>query len=184
MNKLNINLLPIEMEQSKKSAKRKALVIRLSVIFLIVMIGLTSLVMVVAITQNFALRLEESKLKQSKDQITAMQEKEGLLFILRNRLDGINNINSRPSPAASAYNLLTSLVPPGVSMLSFSVGKNANVSISGETSSVVALNNFFTNLSDPAKHEGKIGNTKIENLGRGGATDRIRFDLGVNITGK
>ena len=181
--KININLLPPELSSAIKDRGRKTLIVRASVIFLIIMIGITSVFISVILAQSLQFKEVEQKLAASESDIAGLKNQEGILINLKSRVDGINNLYNAPSPQADAFNLMTSLMPGGMSLNTFTINKQNNLVLGGETSSTKVLETFFTNLTDPTEHLGQISTVKLDSLARN-QNGSLRFDLTITLTGQ
>lgn len=181
MDKLSINLLPLELRSDTKRENRKKLIIASSIAALTGFIFLTLVIFGFRLYQGVKNSDLAKQTKENRDQISALKNKEELFFLLKDRVTKINSLSTQDNQSVLAFNLITFLIPGGVEVNSFSVDKTGKIALSGETNSLSLLNDFFDNLIDPKKNEGKIVSTKLESLTKNG--DRIKFDVSISLTG-
>ena len=146
MNKLEINLLPPELNISKKEGLRKKLVFRTSLGFLTLTILATVILFALVIAKNLQLKNETISLVNLKNKINSHKEQESLASVLRERVNSINALLKKESPEVEAYNLITTLMPPNVNLLNLSLDKNRKMLLTGETSNFSLLE-IFTSLA-------------------------------------
>ncbi|EKD90604.1 MAG: hypothetical protein ACD_30C00112G0045 [uncultured bacterium] len=180
MNKLEINLLPPELNISKKESLRKKLVFRTSFGFLVLTILATIVLFALVITKNFQLNNKTSSIETLVNSINSHKEQESLASVLRARVNSINALLKKESPEVEAYNLITILMPPNVNLINLSLDKNRKMLLTGETSNFALLDSFFTNLTDPKIHLGRINGTSINSLSVTQGS-RVKFDLTINL---
>lgn len=181
MEKISINLLPPELGAEKKEQAKKRLIVNLSVILLVVTIIITASILGFELYQRLNLSQEDKKLQSVKSKIEALHEEEVLNFVLKNRLEAISRITQDESPQAQLFKMILAITPKEVRMLGFSMPKEDEISISADTSSNNALDQFFNNLTDPVKNEGKISKSQINTLSLG-STGRIKLELTINLS--
>lgn len=176
MDKISINLLPTELIQSKKKQSRRSIVIRSNIAILALMILVTAGVLGYGIFLSTKLSSVKSHLEETKNQVGTLKEKEEIILNLKSRLAAITQIDSVASGAVNSFYLMQSLIPEGVSIQNYSLTPGGQVTVQGEAQNSKAMNEYFNNLTDPKKHNNKIGIVKIENINRG-IGSQIRFDL-------
>jgi hypothetical protein len=177
---ISINLLPPELAVASKKKEKHIFFNQISIGVLILMIVITALVFGFTFAQSQAQKKSQENVATAVSQISALKPKEEVISIVKNRLGGISGVISQDSIQTKAFNLIFTLVPENMLILSFTVDKSGKVELSGETQSISALDQLFEGLTDPKKNEGKISSAKIESLNRrlGG---KIRFDLTINL---
>lgn len=180
MAEIKINLLPKEFYEPKKGQGRKLLIFNLSILVLVIMVFLTAAVFITGFLSSNNIKNLEEELDEQKTQTQSLKDKEALLFVLKERLTLVTAINKSESPQSKAFNLITSLLPSQVVMLTFSSDKNGQVVVSGETASNKALQQFFNNLTDPAINEGSIQKVQLSSLNLS-SLGVIRFDVTFNL---
>ncbi len=183
MDKLKINLIPPEIkEQAKKEAKR-SFIVKISAALLGVLILFTAGLLAVIVFQNMALQSLNTQLEEEKAKIAGLKENEAVVFFLKNRIDSINQFSDGHYKQGETYDLISSLIPPGINLVSLQIDKTPTVNLQGDTAATVALNNFFNDLMDSGKNEGKIASVSVESLNRS-QSGNIGFNLVITMTGK
>lgn len=180
-NKLSINLLPVELRKDTIKEIRKRRILTGSVVILLSMVLITSIVLGIRFFQSTQNQRLAQETQNSRETISALKNKEELIFLLKNRIAKINQLSTLDSQSVLGFNLITFLIPESVEVNSFAIDKTGKISLSGETTSLSLLNELFENLTDPKKNEGKISSTKLEGLTKSG--ERIRFELLISLTG-
>lgn len=182
MDKLKINLIPPEIkEQAKKEAKR-SLMVKVSIGLLGLLIILTVSILAVIIFQNAVLQALNKDLEEQKTKIASLDEKEAVVFFLKNRIDGINQFSKNQDEKESIYELIRKLTPVEISLASLQIDKTNIVSFQGNTNSTAALDVLFNNLIDPKTSEGKIASVSVESLSKT-QNSNITFNLAINLAG-
>lgn len=180
MSKISINLLPVELRVETVAEARKTVILRLSIFSLVLMLLVTSAVLGFRFIQSTQNQRLAAQIRQVKEKINSLAEREQLSVILRQRLSGINSLISQDTPQSASFNLVSTLTPPQVRIINFNADKGGKVLLDGETNELTALNKLFDNLTDPKKHEGRIASTRVESLSRSGQ-DRIKFALVITL---
>lgn len=181
-DKIRINLLPPEIkEQSKKKAKQ-SLVNRISIGLLGLLIIITAGILVMTVMQSLEVNSLTTSLDQKKLAVDALKDREAVVRLLKDRIDTINQFTENRYQQGQTFNLLKNLIPTGINLTTLQVDKTNIVSLSGETSSTTSLENFFEDLTDPQKNEGKIASVKVLNLNEA-PSGNIKFDLDINLKG-
>lgn len=167
MNKLSINLLPIEFrEQDLKAAKfYKIQIIGVAVILLMVFLSSSTVALRILQSQNISRIQKELTLSEQK--VAGLKNTEGLLSLLKNRLTTINQILGSFSKQTQMYNLVTKLLPPSVAVSSISVGKNGEALILVTAPNGDSLDELIGNLTSRETNEDKVSQVSLENVNRG-----------------
>ncbi len=184
MTKLSINLLPPELEAAKKQKKRFSKSLKLSIIFLAVVIGVAAVVLSIRLSQNVILSNTTKDLEKAKATLNSPEynQKEGVAITLKNRLESIGTLLTQETYASYAFNLLTGLVPANVNLTGFSVDSKGVAKITAETNNISALDSFFNQILNPDKNQKKITAVNIDSLSRS-KSDIYRTELSVNLPG-
>lgn len=180
MDKLKINLIPPEIKEKAKKAAKSAVIFRLSVGLLGVLILITVGILMIIIYQGVTVQALNSDIEAEKQALTPLKDKEAVVYFLKNRIDSINKFVVTQNTQNELFEIITGLLPPGVSLLALQINKSSQVVLQGETNSSVSLNNFFNNLTDPQTHDGKIASVTVESLNKS-QTGVIRFSLMLNL---
>lgn len=178
MDRISINLLPIDLKDNKKNLKKKRLLNTLSISLLGVLIIITGILVVLSLIQNKQLNSEKEALSSMGNTITSLKQKEAAVVILKKRLANVSEIMNEKYPQTDSFLLVTSLIPEDVYMQTFSTNQKNSVALQGTSNDASSLQKFFDNLTDPKINEGKIIKTVISNLNRG-STPKLGFDLEI-----
>jgi hypothetical protein len=177
---IKINLLPPELEASKKNAQRKNLINQLS-------ISLLSLVILIAIGTIIYGRYQSSHLGSSNDKLTAAKEslsslsaQESALLSTKSLLSGITTVSQKDYNQLAIYTLISSFLDPQSKLMSFSIDKKNKVNLSLEASSSASLQSFFDNLTSPTTNQGKLNKINIDSLSQA-SNNKIRFEMNFAI---
>jgi hypothetical protein len=181
MRKLSINLLPPELEENKKKARKRAFVFRISVGILALMIILSISGLVLDIVQGLALQNEKKRVDVVKAQVSNYKDQEGLLLILKDRLGVISSLLNVDTPHAKAFTLITTLTPANVVIQTFSIDKKGAILLGGEADNPQSLQRLFDNLTSPKVNENKITNVKLDSLNVSDDAS-IRFNLVLTLS--
>jgi Tfp pilus assembly protein PilN len=166
MDRISINLLPLDLKENKKNLKQKRLINTISIGILTSLVIVSGVLVVLSILQNNQLNSEKNQLTNLENTVSSLKEKEAAVIILKKRISDISQIRNQKYPQADSFKLTTSLLPE-------------NVSIQGLSTDAASLQKFFDNLTDPKINEGKITKTVITNLNRG-SSPQLGFDLEIN----
>lgn len=177
MSKISINLLPPEILDEDKIKGKQPLFTKISISLLILIVALTVAVFMYGISQSLALKNLENQVDQASLKVTTLKEQEGLLTLLKARIDKIKSLAGQESPPAQAFNMISGVMPAEMKLLSFSMDKNSRIILSGETSTTVSIKSFFDSLMDTGK-SGGVSSVKVESLSRS-MDGKIRFDLTI-----
>jgi hypothetical protein len=182
MQNITVNLLPEEFLVEKRLKQKKALFLRISAIFFVTGLIITSSVLLLRLAQNQTFQTAQTQLEQERNQVSSMQENESALFILKNRLDLINKLNNTESIPVNAYNLISGIIPTGANILGFTMTKDNEISLTVETSNTVILDQLFNSLLDPKSNKGYITAVKLENIRL--QQDKVIVDMALGYDAK
>jgi hypothetical protein len=183
MEKISINLLPIELREKSKKNTRKNRINQASIGVLVVVIIITLSVLSWTIVLKSSLQKANSDLATITQQVQAQKEKEGLVVLLKSRLDIINKLIQKESISTQSFNLISSLLPIDIKMLNLAVDKSGKIRMTASTTSLTSMQSFFNNLTDPKKNEGKITATKVESLNKT-QDGNYNFELTISYSTK
>lgn len=175
MQSISINLLPPELQTLKEQEIKRARFNKLSLGILGVTMLFVGLSIFLKVTQVFDTTSLNSEVASLKSQLTQFKTQEGLAFLIKDRLTTIQQKKSEESVPVVSFNLTEKLIPSGVKISSFNVDDSQTISISGATTSLASLQQFFDNLVDQNLTEGRIKNVEVESLSQN--TSGISFDL-------
>jgi Tfp pilus assembly protein PilN len=179
MDRISINLLPLDLKENKKNLKQKRLINTISIGILTSLVIVSGVLVVLSILQNNQLNSEKNQLTNLENTVSSLKEKEAAVIILKKRISDISQIRNQKYPQADSFKLTTSLLPENVSIQSFNSEKANMVTVQGLSNDAASLQKFFDNLTDPKINEGKITKTVITNLNRG-SSPQLGFDLEIN----
>lgn len=180
MDKIKINLLPPEIKEKEKKDVRQSLINKISIALLGVLILFTSGILAVVIYQGSTINLLNADIEKEKSRIQSQKDKETIVFLLKNRIDTINQFTNKRYKQGEIYDLITGLFPQDVALRTILVDKTTKVAVLGNTESPLALQTLFDNLTDPKTNEGKIETVTVENLSNN-QSGKINFDLSINL---
>ena len=93
-----------------------------------------------------------------------MKNTESSVFLLKNRLDKINQLAGQESVPVQAYNTINRIVPPDAHVLAFGMSSDDKITIAIETSDTETLDLLFNSLLDPKVNEGYFSSVKLDNI--------------------
>ena len=167
MDKFTINLLPQQIQLDAALVKRKSKLIKISIAFLVLLIVITASALFFSIVQQQDIKNVDNKISQSTVAIGTYKEKEGLVTLLKDRLETIKTVNKKEYLVGSIYLLFSSLVPEDIKLSQLGVSRDNAVGANGSTVSTASLRLLFNNLIDPQKVANKFGPISIDSLSKG-----------------
>ncbi len=166
MTKIAINLLPIEFRtQALKNAKFYKIQ-TIGIVTILLMILLSSITVALRILQSQNISQIQDKLTQSEQKITKLKNIQASLFLLKNRLNTIDQFLGIPSKPSEIYELITKLTPATVSISSVSVSSTGEVLVLAAAPDGTALDSLITNLTSQENNEDKISQVSLESINR------------------
>lgn len=166
MEKIAINLLPLEIIIKERHSAKLIFVNKVSVVILLSLVFLTSSMLALRILQNSQLKAASDNLALASNRVLNLKDKEGYVITLKSRLNLIQSLLG-DSKKESAFNLISGLVPPGVNPNQISVDKSGNIILSLQTNSLEALDKFILDLSNPQKNSNLVIRVDLESFSRG-----------------
>ena len=167
MAKIAINLLPLEFRAQELKAAKFYKIQTIGIATILLMIFLASLTVVLRILQSQNISQIQNQLTLSEDRISGFKNTQGSLFLLKNRLTTINQYLGTPSNQSQMYTIVTSLMPPAVSINTISVDKSGEVLLLASASDGSSVDDLIANLSFKENNEGKISQIFLETVSRG-----------------
>lgn len=167
MEKISINLLPIEFTQQQVKKAKFYKIQALGVSIILFMVFLASLTVALRILQSHNIQKVEAQVSQQEERITTFKDRQASLLILKNRLTAISQYLGVSSPQAGIYKLVNELLPPSVSISSISVNRNGEVLVSALVPDPLTLDEAVSNLTSKDKNQNKISQVSIDSLTRG-----------------
>ncbi len=167
MAKILINLLPPEiMVQELKKAKFYKIQF-IGIIIVLVMVFLASLTVALLILQNHSISVIQASLAQEEQKVSDLKNTQASLFLLKNRLNVINQYFGTSSQQSSMFRLIDKLIPVSVLINAITIDKNGGVILLATVPDSTILDNLINNLTTQEINEGKISQVSIESLNRG-----------------
>lgn len=179
-NSISINLLPREILEENKRTTQKPWLNRASIALIALSIVVTVGVFVFRLTQGLNINSTKQTVQELETKIGSLKEKEGLVTVLKTRLEKINTLSSQDSIHTQSFLTVVALMPPQVTLTSLNVAKGDRVTITGETNSTTLLESFFNNLLN---EPGKVSAVKLESLSRT-QKGSLRFDINFTLITK
>lgn len=180
MDKIKINLLPPEIKEKAKREAKQSLINKISIAFLGGLILITSSILAQVISQGATVNFLNSEIEKEKSRIQSQNDKEAIVFLLKNRIDTINQFANNRYKQQEVFDFINSLFPQGIAIKRVSIDKTTKVVIGGETDETLALQAFLSNLTNPQINGGKIAFVIVENLNKS-LSGKINFELSVNL---
>lgn len=184
MEKISINLLPLELRTKSKAEISHSLVVKLSVGVLVFSIIISALALSWSVIQSQQLKKTGQEYQSIISKIKANEKKEGLITLLKNRLALISQISEKESEQTSAFNLVNSLIPQNVQALNLKIDKSGSVEINCFSNNLQDVKILIDNLTDSSQTEGKITSAKIVNFTKNSSGYIFEIELSFNSKGK
>lgn len=167
MAKISINLLPPEiMAQELKKAKFFKVQFA-GIAIVLVMVFLTSLTVALQILQSRSIAVIQATLAEEEQKVTDLKDTQASLFLLKNRLNVINQYFGTSSQQSSMYKLLDKLIPVSVLINAITIDKTGGVILLATVPDSLILDNLVSNLTTQEINDGKISQVSVETLNRG-----------------
>ncbi len=180
--KITINLLPLEVRQSNLADKKKIWIIRSSIGFLTLMVGIAAGLLSLLLFTSYQIKNESKLLDEAKTTVSSYQTQESLNVVLKNRLDNIEKITTAKNSQNTTFNFLIPLIPADIIITDFNISKENLVTLGAETNSADTLDTLFSRLTDPKAHEGKIAKVRMDSFTR--SSTLLKFTLQITMTKK
>lgn len=179
MGKILINLLPPEIAIQEKQINKKNWVIKITSLVIVLVIAITSVALGFSVVKTSEEQQSLQELEKARSEIASLNNQEGYLNLIKQKLTKISTLKDLDTSQISALNLISNLIPEGIQLASLSVGKNSQVTISGQSGNIEVLNSFFNNLTNEEKNNGKISKVAVGNLSA--TRDKFKFDLTLSL---
>lgn len=176
--KLSVNLLPQEILLERVQSSKLSLINKLSVVFLMILIFLTSATLGLRFTQNLELKSTKDNLVRAEGRIADSQNKEMALLTLKQRLASIQGLMGGDTKIKNIFNLVIFLTPADIQVTEATVDKSGAMSLSMSTANLFSLESLVASLGDKEKSSGLIAKVDMDglSLGRDGL---FRFALKI-----
>ncbi len=167
MAKISINLLPPEiMAQEFKKAKFYKIQFA-GIAIVLAMVFLTSLTIALRILQSRSIAVIQATLAEEEQKVTDLKDTQASFFLLKNRLNVINQYFGISSQQSSMYKLLDKLIPVSVLINAITIDKTGGVILLATVPDSLILENLVNNLTTRETNESKISEVSVETLNRG-----------------
>ncbi|MDD5147263.1 MAG: hypothetical protein PHV63_01765 [Candidatus Daviesbacteria bacterium] len=167
MARILINLLPPEvMAQELKKAKFYKIQFA-GIIIVLIMVFLASLTLALRILQNQSIAVIQATLAQEEQKVSDLKGTQASLFLLKNRLNGIDQYFGKSSQQSSMYKLIDKLIPVSVLVNAITIDKTGGAVVLATVPDSASLDNLVNNLTNKEVNESKISQVSVETLNRG-----------------
>lgn len=167
MQKLSIDLLPIEFKAQALKRVRFYKIQAIGVAIILLTTFLSALVVSLRILQSQQIVQVQARLSEAEQKISSRKNTQASLLLLKNRLTTINQYLGTPSKQSRMYNLITKLLPAAVSINTISVDKSGEALVLATIPDGNYLDSLIDNLISKESNEDKIKGVSIESLSRG-----------------
>lgn len=167
MEKISINLLPLEFTAQDAKRTQFLKVQFIGIIIILAMFFLSSLTVTLRILQSQNISKVSAQTQSLEQRITSYAGKQTQLLLLKSRLQSIGIFLGIPSKQAGLYNLVEKLLPQALTVSSLSVDKTGTVVVVGVISSADSLDELVSSLTEKEKNEDKLAKIEIDTLSRG-----------------
>lgn len=165
--KLSIDLLPLEFKEEELKNTKFYKIQLIGIMIILVMFFLSSLTVSLRILQNQNMQRLQNNLSVTEQRITDLKSTQAAIFILKDRLATINQYLDSPSEPNKVYRIVSKLLPPSATINTFSVDRNAQVSLTITITDNNVIDTVLENLMNKEKNEGKIETVTVESINRG-----------------
>lgn len=178
MEKISINLLPLEYATEEIKRAKFYKVQLLGVVAILLVVFFTSLAVALRILQSQNIREVQTTLSQEEERVSRLKDRQTSLLVIKNRLSTINQYLGVTSKQVSTFNLLNQLLPPQLAISSLSVNRSGDAFIVALAADNLTLDNLVSNLISKDDKSQKISQMSIDTLTRGrDGIYRISFKL-------
>lgn len=167
MAKISINLLPPEIMAQELKKARFYRIQLVGITIILVMVFLASLTVALRILQSRNIAVIQATLAEQEQKVSDLKDTQVALFLLKNRLNVIDQYFGISSQQSSMYSLLDKLIPDSVSVNAVTIGKNGTVTLLATVPDSAILDSLVNNLVTKETNEGKISQVSLDALNRG-----------------
>src|SRR3989344_749919 len=146
MEKISINLLPLEYAAEEIKRAKFYKVQLLGIVAILLVVFFSSLTVSLRILQSQNLRKVQATLSQEEEKVLQLKSKQAALFVIKNRLSTINQYLGVTSKQVSTFNLLNQLLPPQVAISSLSVNRSGDAFVVAMVPDHLILDNLVSSL--------------------------------------
>lgn len=182
MAQITINLLPTVIAETQKLGRKRSFAIKISVLVILFAIVIITAILIYRVVQLSRVRAANMEVELTQTEVATLSKEEGLVNLLKERINLISGIIQDDSEQTQAFNLITSLKPQDVRIINLAVNKVQTITLGGESTTTSALEEFFNNLTSLEKHKGKIVKVEVQSLGQS-INGVYKFDLLITLNG-
>lgn len=166
MQKISINLLPVEFKIIQQSEQRFLKIQTISIAVLLLFIFLATTTVALGYIQSQDVKNAQVNLDSAESAVSGLKSKESSLVALKNRINSISEVKKDPSKQRIMYSLVDGLIPANVNVSSLSVDKSGDVVIAAVFSDIQSFDSFTQDLVNRNKNQDKIKEVDIDSLSR------------------
>lgn len=180
MDKVDINLLPTEVNIERQKQAKFSRVQLISIGILLILILAASVSVAFRIVQSQKQERLSKEVGALEEKVSSYKDKEATLVVLKNRITAITQLLSGERLQTVMFNLITDRIPVSVTITSISVDRAGNVLVSLLAPDSHSLEQTLSELTNSEAFE-KISNINIESLASG--KDGV-FRMNMKISSK
>jgi hypothetical protein len=173
-----INLLPKETLIASRESDRIRLVNRITISIFMTLLFFTSVTLTMRFLQNLQYTKATGNLVSAQEQYSSLKDKEGYVYLLKQRLGLIENLTSDNKKTA-ILNTVMSLIPSDISLTVISVNRTGGVTLTASTTSIDSFNSFVSALNSKEKNSNLISTVDLDSLSLG-KDSVVRFSLTIS----
>lgn len=166
MQKILINLLPIEVKASQIKEKKFFKIQAISIACILVLAFFASATVALGVLQSQKVKNTQDDLAVVESQVTTFQQAESSLTALKDRLTQIEKLQGDPSIQRTLYTLINAITPLGITIQTVSIDANGVINLSVTGANGQAVDTYLNDLLSSEKNENKIKIISIQNLVR------------------
>lgn len=167
MNKISINLLPVEYatEEIKKAKFYKLQLIGVAAVVTVTFFA--SLTVALGVLQSQNIKEVEAHLEEGEERVLQLKDRQASLIVIKNRLSTINQYLGVTSKQVSVYSLLNQLLPPGIGISSLVIDRSGEASIVGVAADGDSVDELISGLISNSEAKDMVSLVSVESLNRG-----------------
>ncbi len=178
--KIAIDLLPQEFRIEEIKRARFYKIQAVGVVVIILVVFLTSITISLRFLQSQNITAVQTKLSGVEKRVQELNNIQASLLLLKDRLKVINKYLETPSEEVQAYQLISQLVPPSVSINSVSIDRGKEIFVLATAANATALDELTGRLISGKTSQDKVKQVSIESLSRS-KDESIRLNFKVKL---
>ena len=167
MQKIIIDLLPLEFRKEEQTRARFYKIQAAGIGFILLTVFLASLTVALRVMQSQQIVQIQTRAKSAEQKVSDLKNTQASLLLLKNRLTTINQYLAIPSRQTQMFDLIRRLMPAGSSIDTISIAKSGEVLILATILDSNSLDELIANLVSSESNEDKVSGVNIETLSRG-----------------